>query len=256
MQSIYDFASNTWNYLMMQTQHAKEKVGLTEQELDPKVEDAKLKLKQIDVIMYRYQSNIYEIIECIPQLNETSRKFSQLFVQNDFKYGGKARNLTNTLDLFFETAGEICDEALIQRYDKNLKSIFQEIRETIDKLKEIKSERHNIRLMKCALENKVESLKLEGSPELLATTRISYEEKKIELEIISEKFVKYVNNMWNIRNELIERPMQELVTLVYQIIKSLYMPCQALKSHLTKEDLTREYLPEIVLNETVDPSKT
>ncbi|EAX96160.1 hypothetical protein TVAG_270480 [Trichomonas vaginalis G3] len=232
----------------MQTHHAKEKVGWVDQKLDPKVEDAKMKLKQIESIMYRYQNNIFKIIESIPKLNTTCREFSRFFVQCDMKFGGKSKTLTNTLDLFFESAEEICDQSLIKHYDENLKSTFKEIQETIDKLKEIKAERHNIRLLKCAYESRLESLTHSGDPESVATTRIAVDEKTIEFNLISEKFVRYVNNLWNIRVELIERPMQELVALVFEIIKGIYLPSKILQTHVSKEELMKEYLPSVQQN--------
>ena len=175
----------------------------------------------------------------------TSSELTESLVIADRKNGLKSKTIVNTIQLFYETIGEDASNILLKQYEDSVLITLKDQRETINILKEMRQNRHKIRLIAASYRDKVEVLSKIGDPKLLTSTRILQHEKEQELENISQKFVRCVNRLWKHRIEIIEKPMEELIGIVFNFCKGMYTPLQMLMTSVSLEDLQKDYLKEI-----------
>ena len=122
--------------------------------------------------------------------------------------------------------------------------MIKDTRETINKLKEIQENRHEIRLYTSYLKDKFDELsKNNKNQEELTKVKFEYEEMKTQLQQITDQFVKYVNNLWNIRQKMIDDPMQEFISILYDVLRKSYPELQSLMGNIPPEEFKQDYLP-------------
>ena len=233
------------NFIVEQTQHAKEFIGLAKYEKIPEIEEAKKRLQIIEERFNFLSEQISAIFNLIPNMINTTNEISECLVEADRKNGLKAKTIVNTIKLFYETIGEDASNILIKQYEDSVVVTLKEQRETIDTLKEMRQNRHKLRLTVASYKDKVEVLSKIGDPKLLTSTRIQLHEKEQELDKISKKFVRCVNRLWDHRNDLIEQPMEELIGIVFNFCKGIYTPLQMLMTAVSPEELQKDYFSEI-----------
>lgn len=229
-------------FLSKKTQHGKELLGISIYQKDPVVEEAKNRLKILDDRLSDFTYNMNFIIKSIQSAEESSKEFSEYLVEADKKNGLKSRTIVNTISLFYETLNEDADSILLENLNGKVSDMLREQREVIDRLKAMKNERHDIRLLTFSYKDKVEKLSKSGDPKKLSDIRLIHQEKEEELEKITRKFVKCVTRLWNNQKELIEEPMQNVISSVFRYCRNSYTTLRVLMNTITPEEMKKDYL--------------
>ena len=244
MESIKKIGEKVINQVVIQQQHLKEKAGVSQREIIPEVEDAKEKLKFLDLHFQTFEDQITELNKLIPDMTSSSADFAKVISEFGSQTSPKANRLSADVYSYFQSVSSSCREVTDSTVGKNLSFMIKDTRETINKLKEIQENRHEIRLYTSYLKDKFDELsKNNKNQEELTKVKFEYEEMKTQLQQITDQFVKYVNNLWNIRQKMIDDPMQEFISILYDVLRKSYPELQSLMGNIPPEEFKQDYLP-------------
>ena len=252
MEKIKDLGEKALFQIYIQQQHLKEKAGVSERDVVPEVEEAKERLKLIDKHFEIFEDQLKDLVKVLPSMLQTSTALSSTIFQHSLKSNLNQHGYATDLFNFFKASSEHCHDIAFSGKEDRLFVMMKDIRETIDRLKKIQDERHEKRLYTAYLKSRFDDLSKDNkNQEELAKIKIEHEEQEIELAQISEKFVKYVTNLWNIRYKVIDEPMKELIAVIYKCLKATYPDLKQMTAKIPSEELNHDYIPPKI-NQTTE----
>ena len=244
MNSIKKLGEKAVYQVVIQQQHLKEKAGVSKREIIPEVEEAKERLKFLDLHFQTFEDQMADLSKLIPDITTSSADFAQIISEFGSQTSLEANKFSADVYSYFQSVSDGCKTMIDSETQKRLSFMLKDTRETINKLKEMQDNRHEIRLYTSYLKDKFDDLSQNNkNQEELTKVKFEYEEMKVELQNITDQFVKYVTNLWNIRQKVIDVPMQEFISIIYDALKKSYPDLRALMANIPPEEFKKDYLP-------------
>jgi len=223
-------------------QYIKETTGTTQIVIDPQYESACEQWKILQERLMTLRGDIESVLKCLPTIYETGKLFSSSVIVAESKTEKEPSTLSHTWKLFFDELEFNMEKNLISKMNQLMAQSFDLIREKFDELSNLKDKRRKCQLLTDSLRDKLENISSSGKPEEIAQTKMEFDSKKLELESITSEFVSEVNELWNKRIQLIESPLHQMISYLFEFGKQAYLSLSIMKTTITTEELNQDYL--------------
>lgn len=223
-------------------QYIKEKTGTTQVEIDPEFEAANQKFCIIQENNTKFMSKLQVIIDLLPELDSMCVGISEAFANLSGSINKEKTQLAETQESFFRQISEIMRNELVEPANT---VVIEEFRATIGKIEALtllRNERRKTQLMCDSLRDECEKSR-KDTPEHIVKTRKKYDLKQEELKEQTQNFIDHVNQMWENRFMIIEKPMTEFVSLLFTFCYKAYGCMATLHQELTEEELAFAFEP-------------
>jgi len=197
----------------------KEMAGKSQAEEDPAYN---LALEHFHILEERLNDfiiNITNLIRCIPDLCKAISDYSYTVSNYDKLYNSQ---LAEKISAFTNFAEKIKDLVKSEPMKSSLDSSLRTISVFQNKLKELElvpERRRRNQLLADSLREQYEKTLVKGNENKINSAKISYEQQKHKLNLITEDFIIGVDFLWERRSAMVEEPMKELVAILFSFMK-------------------------------------
>ncbi|KAH0785922.1 hypothetical protein GPJ56_010183 [Histomonas meleagridis] len=227
----------------MSVQFLKEKTGTTQTEIDPEFEDAIGKLKIIQERFEKFKSYINTMLSVIPDIFEIANDMTNSFDNADKLSGSHSSKIVESHQAFFSKLSDLLDEDIVDPCQEKIMKSIQEIVDRTSKLSELKDSRRQAQLLCDSYRDKVIRKSKSSSAEKVAKSKLKYERHQKAVKEQTETFTREVNEMWVHRFELMEKPMEQFVEIIFKFSQKIFENMQTFQSGFTLEELQNEFDP-------------
>jgi hypothetical protein len=223
-------------------QAAKEKIGLSQREIDDELQEAVSRMDLIESRIATYLQDLRDFLSAFQPASSAAIELSTILAQ-----AGEESPVSAAFQTFSERTAALVQDELLLTANRAVLSDVQGLQEQIDEFKRMRAARHETRLLWSRLRDTLDNAAKSGRPpEEIGQLRVEFEKKTIELRSQTDQIKQRANALWEVQSTMFEQPLQRLVGLLFTFCHQTYENLLPLEASIPPDVMRQDFPPSKV----------